>query len=220
MEFAKKEKKQETLTPEEIETRLSNWPESYYLERDAQLRKKLLDAADERGLTPEENKIRRKLYDLRYRNKDSQVTDRFLAAWIDMRFLVDGNHGLFGFNFNPKKVRKVLDPIGFEELSDKGADMTGEEILYRSVFYEELHHLGLLYIALCQEDKGYNAVLFGFGTISEETQAKKVAREVKNVGIDVIRNYNPGDKYGLWTRAMTTAYAEMYPNYTDFLEED
>lgn len=218
MEFAKKELKKETITREELEKRLANWPESYYLERDPEVRKVLLDAADEAGLTPKENEFRRKLYGLRYKKADTGIQDKYLGAWLGMKFLTEQSGGLFGNKYNPKKVKKLLDPIGFEDLSDAGAEMLGDDILYRSVLYEELHHLGRLYIALCQEDRGYNSVLLGFGKISPESQVKKIASEVRKVGIGVIEDYKPGDKYGIWTRAVTTAFADTFPEYTDLLE--
>ena len=53
---------QESADDFDIEALLENWPDSYYEERDPVNRRRLLDAADEAGLTPEDNAVRRNLY--------------------------------------------------------------------------------------------------------------------------------------------------------------
>ncbi|MDO4615220.1 MAG: hypothetical protein Q4B15_06280, partial [Lachnospiraceae bacterium] len=63
MEFKKTPKKNSTVQYSE---KLKEWPDCFYLERDPKIRLALLDAADEAGLTPEENRIRRELILRRY----------------------------------------------------------------------------------------------------------------------------------------------------------
>ena len=142
MEFAKTSKELRAEKEEEIRRRLLNWPDCFYRERDPEVRRSLLDEAEKEGLTPEENGIRRKIFELRY-PKSGSVKDNFLKAWLDLRFAYTQKGGLFGGR-NPKKVTKPLDEIGFAEL--------GEDSLYRSLLYQELYHLGMLYASLCLED--------------------------------------------------------------------
>lgn len=210
MEFIKKEKKKiEKIN--DLEQRMLNWPDCYYRERDAEAREQLLQTAEERNLTPEDNAFRRELFDLRYdtkRGPEGNRIDNFVKSWMDLRFLAEGKDGLI-FKTSPKKLDKVMDSLGFS----KAATRQQETLLY-----QELRHLGMLYIALCQEDKNYNSVLFGFGTISEEKQALKIASEIRRVGVTALERFDAEEKYRLFTNALKDAYCDMFPDYENVMK--
>ena len=209
MEFVKREAKKDQETVD-IAQKLLNWPDCYYLQKNAKIRKQLLDAADAAGLTPEENGFRRRLYEIRYPAKpgpEGTQIDNYLKAWMEMRFMCERSGGFLSKN-DPKKCRAVMDSIGYSE-----AD-TREK---KNLLYEEIHHLGLLYIALCQEDRQYNSVLFGFGKLNEAKQAEKVASEVLSVTKIAPEKYNSVELCDIWTRAIREAYSEMYPDYVGLL---
>lgn len=204
MEFTRKKRVKEARDAEDIRRRMLNWPDCYYREREPQVRKALLDEADAEGLTKEENRIRRKLYERRYPSK-GPTKDSFLKAWLDVRFLKERDSGLFK-GPNPKKLMKVLDEIGFDEL--------GEDRVYRGILYQEVYHLGLLYASLCQEDKGYSSIIFGIGTLSEDKLAGKIGAEFRDIAIEIPKKFNLEDsKYSLWTDALTDAYCDMFPDF-------
>ncbi len=206
MEFVKRERKTEKKEKVDIAQRLLSWPDCYYRESSAAVRKELLDEADRQGLTPEDNVFRRKLYELRYdsrRGPDGDPIDNFMKAWMELRFLGDSADRLFSGR-NAKKFEKVMAGIGFDP--GLGRNELG-------VLYQEIRHLGLLYISLCQADKNYNSLIFGFGTISEDRQARKIAAEFRRVAEEIPEKYGMKEKYGLFTRALTEAYGEMFPDY-------
>ena len=202
MEFARKKSEILKEKEEEILRRLLNWPECFYREREPKIRGQLLEAAEKQGLTPEENGIRRKLYERRYPST-GETKDNYLKAWLDLRFAYTQRGGLFG-STNPKKVTKVLDSIGFDEL--------GDDPIYRSLLYQELYHLGMLYASLCSEDKNYRSVIFGLGTMSEEKLIRKIGAEFRDIGVDVLKEFHVDGKYTLWTDALTAAYCDMFPD--------
>ncbi len=202
MEFAKTSKELRAEKEEEIRRRLLNWPDCFYRERDPEVRRSLLDEAEKEGLTPEENGIRRKIFELRY-PKSGSVKDNFLKAWLDLRFAYTQKGGLFGGR-NPKKVTKPLDEIGFAEL--------GEDSLYRSLLYQELYHLGMLYASLCLEDKNYKSLIFGLGSLSEPKLKSKIGAEFRDMAVNVLQEFRVEGKYTLWTDALTAAYCDMFPD--------
>ncbi len=208
MEFRKREIKKEKNSPD-ISQRLLNWPDCYYRERDASIRKQLLDAADENGLTPEDNAFRRRLFEIRYPNEGSPSKpqiDNYLKAWMDLRFLDSDTGGLFRRKLVPVRVQKVLSEMGYDLPSNKREE---------NLLYQELYHLGMLYIALCQEDKNFNALFLGIGTISETTQAKKIASEYRTVAVRVMKKFHAEEAGALFSRAVLQAYEDMFPDYAD-----
>ena len=211
MEFIKREKKK-VKEAADIEQRMLNWPDCFYLERSADIREQLLETAESRNLTPEDNRFRTELFDLRYdkkRGPEGQRIDRFIKCWMDLRFLAEGSNGPF-LKPTAKRLEKVMNELGFGRPKNQA-----EENLH----YQELRHLGLLYIALCQEDKNYNSILFGFGTISEEKQAAKIAGEIHRVGTASLKKFNAQETYSLFTRALKDAYADMFPDYEYVLQD-
>ena len=159
---------QESTDDFDIEALLENWPDSYYEERDPVNRRRLLDAADEAGLTPEDNAVRRNLYKKRYgRERRGIVQDNYLRMWMDFTFFVRNGNPKRSLRRDQAKIRKILKDTGFAEYAQ--ADERAQQLLYR-----ELYHLAMLYISVCAEDKGYNAVLLGFGHISNDRLIEKI----------------------------------------------
>ena len=211
LEFVKKERTRKAEEKVDIAQRMLSWPECYYRERNALIRKQLLDEADRQGLTPEENVFRRKLFDLRYDKKlgpEGEPIDNYVKAWMELRFLSEGGEGLLSRG-NVKKLDKVMNGLGFGMTSNREEE---------NLLFQEIYHLGLLYIALCQEDKNYNSVLFGFGTISGEKQAAKVAGEVRRVGKVPFEKYHREEEYSAFFKALKEAYYDMYPDFEGTLD--
>ena len=195
----------------EIQLRLLNWPDSYYRERDPKIRLEILDAADARGLTPAENELRRKLFHLRYPGVEKGERDLFIKAWLDMRFLAEQGDGFFARRRNPDKVRRILDRIGLSDVSDR---------MYRGVLYEELVHLGMLYISLCEEDKHFSSVMFGLGQLSDDSRARKIRKEFRAVAVITPEKYGTRTEYPLWTEALTAAFESACPEYAGTLDRE
>ena len=210
MEFTRKKQVIPETNDEELRRRLLNLPDCYYRERDPKVRRRLLDEADKEELTPEENVVRRELYEIRY-PKNGPVKDTYLRAWMNLRFILTQKSSLFSRGMNPKQViTKPLDEIGFAEL--------GEDSLYRSLLYQELYHLGMLYASLCTEDKNYTSLIFGLGSLSEEKLALKIGAEFQDIGVRVIELSKVDEKYRLWTDALTAAYCDLFPEYENMVK--
>lgn len=212
MEFRKREPKKKEEGPD-LQQKMLNWPDCYYREREPRIRKQLLDEADRQHLTPEDNGMRRKLFTLRYGDgklTGESVPDNYIKAWIEMRFLSqNGGRCLFSKGPNPKKIRKLFESIGYYDAADQSE---------RNLLYQEFYHLGMLYIALCQEDKQYNTVVLGFGRISEDSQARKIAGEFRTVARYVPEAYHMSEELELFSRAVSDAYRDMFPDYADLLD--
>ena len=202
MEFVRKKRETAKDSPEDIRRRLLNWPDCFYRERDAKIRKMLLDEADKEGLTPEENEIRRHLFELRY-PENGAVKDTFLRAWLEVRFLRENNGNFLFRSKGPTKIIQILDEIGFADL--------GDDRTYKGLLYQEVYHLGMLYASLCQEDKGYSSVIFGIGTMSEDKLANKIGAEFRDVAVNIPARFGVTGKYTLWTDALSDAFCDMFP---------
>ena len=209
MEFTRAKKVTKQSSDEEIRRRLLNWPDAYYREREPEIRFRMLEEAENQGLTPEDNVIRRELYEIRYPSKGN-IKDKYLSAWMNMRFMTERNNGVIFRRHDPKKVRDVLGEIGI------GVRM--DDRRYQQLLYQEIYHLGMLYGALCCEDKQYGSIIFGFGSMSEEKLAFKIARDFKEVGIEIPENYQAGPDYEVWGKALTAAFCDQFPDYAYLLE--
>ena len=140
MEFTRAKKVTNKSSDEEIRRRLLNWPDAYYREREPEIRLRMLEEAENQGLTPEDNVIRRELYEIRYPSKGN-IKDKYLSAWMNMRFMTERNNGVIFRRHDPKKVRDVLGEIGI------GVRM--DDRRYQQLLFQEIYHLGMLYGALC-----------------------------------------------------------------------
>lgn len=195
---------QESTDDFDIEALLENWPDSYYEERDPVNRRRLLDAADEAGLTPEDNAVRRNLYKKRYgRERRGIVQDNYLRMWMDFTFFVRNGNPKRSLRRDQAKIRKILKDTGFAEYAQ--ADERAQQLLYR-----ELYHLAMLYISVCAEDKGYNAVLLGFGHISNDRLIEKIEHDFRDVAVVLPRDWELAEEMALFTRAVSDAFADTF----------
>lgn len=195
---------QESADDFDIEALLENWPDSYYEERDPVNRRRLLDAADEAGLTPEDNAVRRNLYKKRYgRERRGIVQDNYLRMWMDFTFFVRNGNPKRSLRRDQAKIRKILKDTGFAEYAQ--ADERAQQLLYR-----ELYHLAMLYISVCVEDKGYNAVLLGFGHISNDRLIEKIEHDFRDVAVVLPRDWELAEEMALFTRAVSDAFADTF----------
>jgi hypothetical protein len=195
---------QESTDDFDIEALLENWPDSYYEERDPVNRRRLLDAADEAGLTPEDNAVRRNLYKKRYgRERRGIVQDNYLRMWMDFTFFVRNGNPKRSLRRDQAKIRKILKDTGFAEYAQ--ADERAQQLLYR-----ELYHLAMLYISVCVEDKGYNAVLLGFGHISNDRLIEKIEHDFRDVAVVLPRDWELAEEMALFTRAVSDAFADTF----------
>ncbi|MGI6002619.1 MAG: DUF6553 family protein [Lachnospiraceae bacterium] len=195
---------QESADDFDIEALLENWPDSYYEERDPVNRRRLLDAADEAGLTPEDNAVRRNLYKKRYgRERRGIVQDNYLRMWMDFTFFVRNGNPKRSLRRDQAKIRKILKDTGFAEYAQ--ADERAQQLLYR-----ELYHLAMLYISVCAEDKGYNAVLLGFGHISNDRLIEKIEHDFRDVAVVLPRDWELAEEMALFTRAVSDAFADTF----------
>lgn len=213
MEFP--QPKERPASPEEkTKKEMAEWPECYYREREGLQRRELLDEADRNHLTPEENKIRRLLWERRYPglvNSREKIKDSYLRAWFDFRYAADNASGLFSYKKIVREISRDLEQMGFQAVKEFGE--TGEAVLYR-----ELYHMAMLYITLCQEDKGYGSLLFGMGKVSEDSVAQRIAKEIVKVVCLVPKKLNLEQECALWTKACLTAFADAYPDKKGDLE--
>lgn len=194
------------------EERLLAWPDSYYNEREPALRKAMLDLALEKGLSPEEDKIREILFEIRYPEfgkKTAEVTkDTYLGAWITFRYIGTSAGGFFSKKRDLKEVRQEMKNIGFDRMEAFG--QKGSDLLML-----ELRHLGVLYFNLCREDKQYGSFLLGLGRVSDTSIAGKAAAEAYAVAYTLPEKVGLVEELKPLTRAVGDAYRSVFPDSSD-----
>ena len=211
MSFFRNDKKSTTMTSETpVEERMLAWPDSYYNEREPALRRQMLDLAREKGLSPEEDRIREELFSLRYpeygKSRQENTKDSYINAYLTFLFIANSLDKMF--SFKKAKVRQAKDELramGIAKMAEKGR--IGEDILFL-----EIKHMATLYYYLCREDKQYGAVLFGFGNIGEDSVAAKAGQEAYKVAYLVPEQLGMKEECALWTRAITEAYETVFPD--------
>jgi hypothetical protein len=55
--------------------------------------------------------------------------------------------------------------------------------------------------------------------MSEEKLAFKIARDFREVGIEIPENYKVGPDYDVWGKALTAAFCDRFPDYAYLLED-
>ena len=156
----------------------------YYREKDPMERLKLLEQSIAAGEEPEENKIRKELWDIRYSDKSETGdtrADGYLGLWMTMEFNRNSASRFFGTRSAKKEIGKYLKKLKFQELQEKGG-------LYEELLYRECCHLVLVYMDLCQTDKSYNTTIFGLIHIKEDSAKAKVQRDIRETAVELPAN--------------------------------
>ena len=136
----------------------------YYRETEPEKRKELLEQAIASGEDQEANKIRKEIWEARYKGTTNEggIADGYLKFWMALEFNRNAGHKVFGSGRAQKEIRKELDDVKFREIRAKSA--LHEELLHR-----ECQHLVRFYMDLCEKDKNYNSVLCGLITIKKDS---------------------------------------------------
>ena len=198
-----------------IEERLLAWPDSYYNEREADIRKQMLDAAIEQKLSPEEDEIRRVVFGMRYpdygkKTKNGITRDAFLGTWLSMRMIGDSVKSRFSVKSNQKKLRAVLKELGLDKLREQYGKK-GEDILCL-----EIYHMAKLYMHLCNEDKQYCSVLLGLGRMKDQNISGKISEDAWKVAYGIPQKLDMVEECAVWTKAIDMAYRELFPDSSYF----
>ncbi len=198
------------ISKEELDKRMLSWPDSFYLEREPKIREEMLLEAERLKLTEEDNVIRRRIFEKRYPNlhkKSETNMDTYLRVWMEFRFVVENGSGFF-LKKTIKEAKKALSNMGYDDIRSEQE---------RRLFYQELRHLGLLYISLCQEDSGYNSVILGFGHLSDEKLAVKILNEFRTVGVMAPEKLGMEEELKLWRDALIDVASEVFPDQSSIL---
>ena len=186
------------------------WVQQYMREPESWKRKEILDQAiAEEGMTPD-NELRLKLWEKRYVKQNDREIDTFIRGWVNLNFLESSGKGLFSKNRIEKDKQKILEDWQVALAAEYGE--TGRQVLY-----EEFFNLSRLYIKLCEEDKQYNSVLLGLGTMKKEKLVRKIAADVFNAAYNVPNRHNMKEDLALFTKAATEAFYEVYDRDKDML---
>lgn len=180
----------------------------YYREKDPMERLKLLEQSIAAGEEPEENRIRKELWEIRYSDKaeagDTRA-DGYLGLWMTMEFNRNSASRFFGTRSAKKEIGKYLKKLKFQELQERGG-------LYEELLYRECCHLVLVYMDLCQTDKSYNTTIFGLIHIKEDSAKAKVQRDIRETAVELPANLGMEAELGIITRAAREIYRQYYPN--------
>lgn len=180
-----------------------NWQEGYYNSITVQEKQPFL----EKGLAledSEENQLRKRLFDLRYRDKGGKITgaDKFLEYWMELRYLEEEIGNIFGKRRAGKKARKILEGLLLTE--DLPETM-------KPVLLQEYINLVAIYIELCRKDRNYKSLLLGFGSMKEENLLVKIAQDVYKTAVEVPVWLGMGEEFALLSRAAKAAWLNAFP---------
>ncbi|HIZ22543.1 MAG TPA: hypothetical protein IAA21_07080 [Candidatus Blautia faecigallinarum] len=181
---------------------------AYYREADPMKRKNLLEQSIEAGEEPEENAIRKELWELRYQGPSElgpqTRADGFLGLWMILEFNRDAGKRLFGGKGARKEIVKSLEKLKFRETCEKSS--LHEELLYR-----ECCHMVKLYMDLCEKDKSYNSVLCGILTISKDRAKNKLKNDIYETAISLPPAVGMENELSLITKAAKEMYELHFP---------
>ena len=155
---------------------------AYYKEQDPIKRKKLLEQSVAAGEDPEGNEIRKKLWNIRYREKSpvdpKTRSDAFLGLWMVMEFNRNAGGKMFGKGREKKEILKELEKNRIMEFLEQSE-------LSKQIIYRECYHLVNMYCELCETDKSYGSTLFGLFSMKENDLKAKVKADLYETGIQL-----------------------------------
>lgn len=188
------------------------WVYSYIRETDREKRRQILEEAiASEGLSPE-NELRRKILEARYQKKNQADVDTFIRGLMNVRFLENESKGLFAKG-RIKKTMQLIRRDWCMELASEYKE-TGDRILY-----QEFCNMMRLYFKLCEEDRNYNAVLLGFGHISDDSRTAKIAKEVYSSAYDIPKAVGAEEELKLFTKAAEETFRQVYPDSQVLLDD-
>lgn len=191
-------KKAEKKPVEEI-INTFDWPENYYMETDPEKRKKILDSQNDPA-EEEVNKLRRELFDLRYKKeKNGKMIDRFLGAWMEFLIMKSQLNSVMAKRRLRKDAIRALDMFGIPQVEHFGKDL----------LMEELKHAVLLYCYASQSDRQYNSIIFGFGKKKKEDVEIKIKSELLLISEKIPEKLEMVEEMKLLTEAIELAKEHM-----------
>lgn len=201
------DKRNQPADDETYAAKMNSWPECYYREMDAGVRRKLLDEANRQGLTPEDNKVREFLFEKRYEFQKAKTNykDNYLGAWMEFNYIKGSDTGFYKSRRHVKQLRKLFAGMGEPEIRQMGEKAV-------KILSDEYEHCALRYIHLCNDDKGYKSVIFGFGTVSDSTLAARIFNDFHFAAIKIPESLNMVDELSLWSNALKRAFNRVYPD--------
>ena len=180
----------------------SDWPESFYEERNPEKREKLIlekirrlqgDAPEEQsenGKREEEQREEEKRLSVLYERypslqdrplreskafqKNPIIVDRYMYSW--MNILIAGRTGIHFWN--RRAVKKELDKLLDIFVPDGIAEGQTELSQLRR---REIECFALLWLENCVKDKSYGSTVFGMIRMSDESLSRKMAEEIGEV---------------------------------------
>ena len=178
----------------------------YYREHDPMKRKALLDAAvlEEDS---EENRIRRELWEIRYKEPQSGTPSRadgFLSLWMSMEFNKNAGNKIFGSKSACKEIRKKLEQLKFKELQEM-------DELHHGLLYRECCHMVKMYMELCETDRSYNSTLCGIMHISKEKAKVKLQSDIVQTAVELPKAIGMEEELAIVTKAAREMYEVHFP---------
>ena len=180
------------------------WIDAYNKETDSRKRAEILAREAAAHGTERAYEIRKELFDLRYDKKNGQEVDYFIRGYVHLQSL-DRRVFLPG---EKRRVRKGLDEV-LADWQVERCESYGEE--GRAALADELFNMTLLYIRLCEQDKMYNAVLLGLGSISQQSRAAKIALEIDRMTREIPERLGATEELKPFIKAARAALAYKLP---------
>ncbi len=180
----------------------------YYREHDPLKRKQLLETSIAQGEEPENNEIRKKIWEIRYNDKaetggDARA-DGFLALWMILEFNRNAGNKFFGARGARKDIEKQLKKLQFQEFANGGE--RERELLYR-----ECCHLVKTYMELCESDKSYTSMLCGIMSMSDDKAKAKLQKDMYETAIVLPASLGMEKELELLIRASKEMYELHFP---------
>ena len=184
----------------------------YYKQIDPLKRRKLLDRSDAQMEDPEGNRIRRELWEIRYKEKSgadpNTRADGYLRLWMAMEFNRNAAGKLFGARGARKELTKILENLEFRRFQEGSA-------LEKELLYRECCHMVRSYIDISREDRNYNSVLMGLFSMKKESAEKKLQADIRDTAITLPSALGMEKELGIVAKAAREVYELMFSEEED-----
>ena len=202
-----------------MKTTRSEWPACYYEEEDRDIRKQLLlqHMEEEPGL--EADRIRMKLWEMRYtpHPKDPPAVDYFVRSLLSLITESRITINIFNKKQEAKNMDTVLKDLCIRDSACFDRSAFQDQELFLELLKLEYQALASFYYAFSIRDRKYGSVLMGTLSMKDEQVVEKLAGDVRRACIITPRNFGLEEEFTVFREACYDAFYEDFPKQTSLL---
>ena len=186
-----------------------DWTEEFYNEINPEKRLEILkkNTPDQKTGT---DLFRDRLWVARY-GKRKPKNDAFVKCLMEMKYVAEGGAIDIGGARKKQAINVITELCLFE--ADK------RSVEEQDILVNEIKNAFLKFIDVSRNGRGFTAIVFGMGQLSDESVTKKIAEQISAIAFTAPHMLHMDKEFALLQKAALIAFRQEYPNREHFLKK-